>query len=371
MSNRSHRFVAALGFATLLAACGTQPPPTPPASQTITFAELADRFTNDAPFELSASASSGLPVGFAAAGVCSVSGSLVTLDGVVGSCTITASQAGGSDTEAADPVDRSFDVGLRHVGFVLLSETGQDDARTISGNGTFVARGTPLTDVFPGDPFAETTGTCLVTTTDEGGDPTPVPDPVGTPVAAGTPLTVRDDGGVFATFTASTLGSYDLNGESLSGSPLPTTGLRLEVPGDAFPAFADASFADTAPFLLDAGFDPASIDADTVFGWQASSADGAVALLIGGDGTTVFSCVVPDDGEFAFDETTRTELAGAGFTVGTLQAAGRLTAESHVDGDALLTLSILRLASFDGTAAEASSVRVGLEALRSAGMRTE
>jgi hypothetical protein len=343
----------------------------PPASQTITFAELGDRFTSDAPFEVSASASSGLPVRFAAAGVCSVSGSIVTLDGLVGTCTITASQPGGADTEAADPVARSFDVGLRHVGFVLLSETGQDGARVLGGSGTFVARETPLTDVSPGDPFAAATGTCLVTTADEGGDPTPIPDTVGTPVSAGTALSVGDGDGLFATLTAVALGSYDLDSESLSGSPLPSEGLLLDVPGDTFPAFADANFADTAPFLLEAGFDPTSIDADSVFAWQGSGDDGAVALLIGGDGTTVFSCVVPDDGEFAFDETTRTELADAGFTAGSLQAAGRLTVESHVDGDALLALSVLRLSSFESAAAGASFVRVGLQTLRFAGLRTQ
>jgi hypothetical protein len=69
------------------------------ASQTITFTPPATKPPTDPPFEVGATASSGLPVTFSATGVCSVSQDpatakwIVTLTGV-GNCVITASQAG-------------------------------------------------------------------------------------------------------------------------------------------------------------------------------------------------------------------------------------------------------------------------------------
>ncbi len=81
------------------------------APQTITFPEPSDVAYGTAPFGLSATASSGLTVSFATTtpSVCSVSGTTVTV-GVVGTCTITASQAGDSSYFAATDVTRSFEV---------------------------------------------------------------------------------------------------------------------------------------------------------------------------------------------------------------------------------------------------------------------
>ena len=80
------------------------------SGQTIAFAPLADKAVGDANFTVSATASSGLTVSFAASGNCSVdSAAIVTLTGV-GSCTITASQAGGSGFNAAPNVARTFSI---------------------------------------------------------------------------------------------------------------------------------------------------------------------------------------------------------------------------------------------------------------------
>ncbi|HEX2191492.1 MAG TPA: hypothetical protein VHG51_21450, partial [Longimicrobiaceae bacterium] len=79
------------------------------ATQTLSFAPLADRTYGDAPFAVIASASSGLPVGFSASGSCTVSGSTVTLTGA-GGCTITATQVGGANYLAAAPLARTFQV---------------------------------------------------------------------------------------------------------------------------------------------------------------------------------------------------------------------------------------------------------------------
>jgi hypothetical protein len=81
-----------------------------PANQIITFAALSNKALGTAPFNLSATASSGLAVTFASnSGVCTVSGNTVTLV-IAGTCTIQASQPGNADYNAATPVDQSFTV---------------------------------------------------------------------------------------------------------------------------------------------------------------------------------------------------------------------------------------------------------------------
>ena len=77
-------------------------------AQTITFAALPNRTLGDPPFQVSATASSGLAVTFKASGKCAVSGTSVTLSGQAGSCTIVAAQAGDSSYNAAPVVSRSF-----------------------------------------------------------------------------------------------------------------------------------------------------------------------------------------------------------------------------------------------------------------------
>ena len=78
-------------------------------AQTITFNPLPNRTVGDAPFTVSASASSGLPVTFTASGKCSVNGTMVTLTGVE-SCTITAHQAGDAAFNPAQDVARTFQI---------------------------------------------------------------------------------------------------------------------------------------------------------------------------------------------------------------------------------------------------------------------
>ncbi|MCG8429284.1 MAG: Ig-like domain-containing protein, partial [Chromatiales bacterium] len=81
------------------------------ADQTITFDALADKSEDDAAFAVSASADSGLAVSFASttSGVCTVSGTTVSLV-AVGTCSITASQAGDSNYNAAADVVQTFAV---------------------------------------------------------------------------------------------------------------------------------------------------------------------------------------------------------------------------------------------------------------------
>jgi hypothetical protein len=82
-----------------------------PASQTISFSALSSRTFGAAPFPVSATASSGLPVSFASTtgAVCTVAGSKVTI-AAGGVCSITASQTGNANYTAAAAVVRSFTV---------------------------------------------------------------------------------------------------------------------------------------------------------------------------------------------------------------------------------------------------------------------
>jgi len=80
-------------------------------SQTIVFGLLIERTLGSPPFNLGASASSGLPVTFASltTAVCSVAGSTVTLLSI-GICTMAADQPGNAMYAAAPQVLQSFQV---------------------------------------------------------------------------------------------------------------------------------------------------------------------------------------------------------------------------------------------------------------------
>jgi uncharacterized repeat protein (TIGR01451 family) len=82
-----------------------------PATQTITFGALSTVTFGAAPLTVSATASSGLAVSFASTttSVCTVSGNTVTIV-ALGTCSITASQAGNANYVAATTVTQSFTV---------------------------------------------------------------------------------------------------------------------------------------------------------------------------------------------------------------------------------------------------------------------
>jgi hypothetical protein len=79
-------------------------------SQTITFDPIVDQTYGVAPIALTATASSLLPVTYAANGQCTVAGSTATVTGA-GPCSITASQAGDATWAAAPDVTQPFTVG--------------------------------------------------------------------------------------------------------------------------------------------------------------------------------------------------------------------------------------------------------------------
>src|SRR5207247_9743323 len=100
------------------------------ANQTITFGTLADKSVTDAPFGVSATASSGLAVRFSiVSGPATISGSTVTLTGATGTVTVRASQAGNGTYNAAADVDRSFAVKANQtITFGTLADKSVTDA---------------------------------------------------------------------------------------------------------------------------------------------------------------------------------------------------------------------------------------------------
>ena len=81
------------------------------AVQTITFADPGPRTYGDAPFTVSATATSELPVSFSvpSGDPCTISGAMVTIT-AAGTCHITASQAGDGNYQAAQPVPRDVTI---------------------------------------------------------------------------------------------------------------------------------------------------------------------------------------------------------------------------------------------------------------------
>jgi MBG domain-containing protein len=123
--------------------------------QTITFAAITDKVYGDV-FAIDASASSGLPVGFTAAGQCSVLGNTVSIT-AIGSCTITAHQAGNNEWLAAADVSRSFTINKAPATITIGTEftfDGTVKAATVTTNPAGLA-GVTVTYSQDGSPVAQ------------------------------------------------------------------------------------------------------------------------------------------------------------------------------------------------------------------------
>lgn len=167
------------------------PAPAGTADQSIAFGALADRAFGDPPFDVNATASSGLPVSFTASGNCTVAGATATITGA-GNCTVTASQAGSTTYNPATPVPRSFSIAPANQS--ALSVTGPATATygsaaqltTSGGSGpgavTYTAASSTACSVDPLTGVVTITrghGTCEVSATKAGGvDYSPATSPV-------------------------------------------------------------------------------------------------------------------------------------------------------------------------------------------------
>ncbi len=111
-------------------------------AQTITFGALGARTYGDAPFTVSASASSTLPVSFGSQtpGVCTVGGTTVTVL-AAGDCTIRATQGGNGTYAAAPFVDRTFTVAKRAITVTAATDSKVADGTTDSSATPMITSG--------------------------------------------------------------------------------------------------------------------------------------------------------------------------------------------------------------------------------------
>jgi len=145
-------------------------------TQTINFAPLSDHTYGDPDFTLDATATSGLPVTFAATGACTNNDTTVHLTGA-GTCTITASQDGDDTYNAAPDLTQSFTVAkqAQTINFAPLSDhTYGDPDFTLDATAT---SGLPVTFAATGACTNDDTtvhltgaGTCTITASQDGDD---------------------------------------------------------------------------------------------------------------------------------------------------------------------------------------------------------
>ncbi|MCV6636947.1 choice-of-anchor D domain-containing protein [Candidatus Albibeggiatoa sp. nov. NOAA] len=145
-------------------------------AQTITFGTLTDKIYGDPDFSVSATASSGLAPTFTTSGQCSNTGSTISID-YVGSCTVTASQAGNATYYAATDVSHTFTIDkiAQTITFNALSDKDYDDpdfsvsatassslAPTFTTSGTCSNTGSTIS--------IDDVGNCTVTASQSGSD---------------------------------------------------------------------------------------------------------------------------------------------------------------------------------------------------------
>jgi hypothetical protein len=104
-------------------------------NQTVAFNPIANQIVTNAPFQLTATASSGLPVQFSVvSGPATINGNVLTLTGP-GLVAVEATQAGNTNWNPAAPVNQSFNVGLALASAAAPIITTQPDNQTAVAGG--------------------------------------------------------------------------------------------------------------------------------------------------------------------------------------------------------------------------------------------
>jgi hypothetical protein len=217
------------------------------AGQAITFGALSDNNFGDPDFTVSATASSSLTVSFAASGNCSVTGSTVHLIGA-GSCTITASQAGDGNYNAAPDVPQSFAIAKagQTITFAALSgKTFGDPDFTVSATAS-----SSLTVSFGGSGNCSVTGvtvhlaspgSCAITASQSGNTnynaATSVPQSFVINPGSG------EDFAIVPTLTSVTVTAGQSVTDHITITPNPTTLTALNFTCSGLPAKASCTFA--------------------------------------------------------------------------------------------------------------------------------
>lgn len=248
--------------------------------------------------------------------------------------------------------------GTRDVGFLTVEEDEDvsQSTLTVRANGGFVRFDGDVPETFLNEPWGTDVGTCDVTTFTVGDPLEGIPRPEGLGMSfleAGAAVDVTSDGTSYVTLARTEI---TINGETMVAygsddvdGPLEAS-LAADVPGDEFPAVANAAFPDVGAFALTAPASPGStgsVDVDTTFQWSDASNDANTIVtidLVGSDGSTFVACYAADTGSFDLPEATKTELGGA-FT-GRVDRAGRESIRVQAVGDARLLLNVSRAQTF-------------------------
>jgi copper(I)-binding protein len=275
--------------------------------------------------------------------------------------TLVATNANGSTQQSTTvnvTTDGTGETFSKH-GYVILQETGEPggESAMVSGTGSFYSTDEPQPVPSEEDFLNTMTDTCVVVTEgEEQPEPTPVPYPTTTSLDAGPQLTVSAGGNTYATLDKQTVENsifYTTDFMNPPAVPLPDSGLTVSIPGaqGGFPAFTNAAFGNGPSFTLTAPADPNNITKSATFSWSGSSSTSIVILTGSGQNASgkavTFSCIAEDDGSFAFPAATQAELDAAGFTTGSLTAAGRSNYEIYREGDAVLFLITARYNFFN------------------------
>lgn len=253
-------------------------------NQTITFAALPTKNTVDAPFSLTATASSGLAVSYTSSNtsVATVSGSTVTIV-AAGTTNITASQAGDANWNAATPVTQSQ---LITTGQTITVTTPAPATAPFNGSFTVAATsnsgltvayssGSPSICVNSGATFTmmSGTGTCIVQY-DQAGDATYLAAPQ---VTSSVTATKVSQGAVTVTTPASA--SYGQTGLVATATGGSGTGALAY---DAGSSTACSVNATTGALTITSGTGTCAITAtrqgDSNYNASAASAAGSVTI---------------------------------------------------------------------------------------------
>jgi hypothetical protein len=215
------------------------------ADQQITFDALPNKKVGDADFNVSATASSGLPVSLAAAGNCSISGTQAHLTGA-GACTITAAQEGNSDYNAAAPALRTFSIAKadQQITFAAQADKKVGDAdfsvdATASSNLTVGLTATGNCSLSGVQVHLTGAGQCTVTASQDGN----ADYNAATPVARTFAIAKADQQITFEALANKTVGEADFNVAATASSNL----------GVAFSAVGNCTVTGTLVHLTGAG----------------------------------------------------------------------------------------------------------------------
>ncbi len=248
----------------------------------------------------------------------------------------------GGDTGSGDenPTERN----IRQVGYVAVIEDIKAAASLDSGvtaTARFLEYTKPFTTVLAevDDPFASAVDTCKVSANNnENGPVVTIPKPEEQieerNIGAGTPLSITSDGNDYLDIVKIGV-SDDLvlyGSRTASGNMEPN--LKLNIPGDEFPAFSGIAIGDVGGFKFDSPGQGSTIRFNTQFQWQPASDPDDLVFIDASSLNQSVSCITRDTGSFTFPEETQNEM-GTGF-FGNKLTGGRLDYQVLYSGESML-----------------------------------